>query len=112
MSRVRRDDLTPGVKRALLMILANGNVIRGARGWHGGDGGIVVAQTVEALYDRYLVKIVVENRHRRRHTLTLTDIGERVARDLQREALEYEAISGPPRQVSENAQRLIVEMVA
>jgi hypothetical protein len=40
-------------------------------------------QTVEAAYDRCLVKITVESRHRRRHRLELTEIGEHVARGLQ-----------------------------
>jgi hypothetical protein len=39
-------------------------------------------QTVEAAYDRCLVKITVESRHRRRHKLELTEIGEAVARGL------------------------------
>jgi hypothetical protein len=43
-------------------------------------------QTVNAAYDRCLVKITVESRHRRRHTLTLTEIGRHVALALEAKA--------------------------
>ena len=65
--------------------------------------------TIEALYDRYLIKIVVESRHRRRHTAMLTDIGEYAAKEIQREFL-----SAPPKTphgISEDAARFIVEVV-
>ena len=81
-----RSDLTVSLKRALVVLLEDGEVIRWPRCWIGQSKRRIFEVTMLALYDRYLVKIVVESRHRRRHTAVLTDIGWYAARDIQRES--------------------------
>lgn len=70
--------------RRALVILHGGNLVREHDFWRRHDGMAVNIKTIEALYDRALVKIVVESRHRKIHTAKLTEIGACVARDLVR----------------------------
>src|SRR6185437_1275413 len=77
--------LSAAIKRALMIILADGEVIENAGYWAGSSAQKIQQRTIETAYDRFLVHMVVESRHRKRHMARLTDIGERVARDLHRE---------------------------
>lgn len=78
----RRDTLSDSLKRALVIILEDGQIIKQAGLWRGSSGRAVPLQTVLALFDRYLIKIVVESRHRRRHAAKLTDVGEYAAEQI------------------------------
>ena len=104
-----RSDLSTASKRALVILLEDEMVVRATNFWSGKSKRNIYISTIEALYDRYLIKIVVESRHRRRHTAMLTDIGEYAAKEIQREFL-----SAPPKTphgLSEQAARFIVEVV-
>ena len=91
----RRGQLEPAMKRALIIIKAEQPVIHGRGFWRGTSGNPISQRTIEALFTRYLIKIVTESRHRKRHTTTLTDVGLRVARDLEREMRSNEKIDSP-----------------
>lgn len=80
-----RKGLNSTMKRALLTIYRDQSVARETGFWRGRSGAGIYFSTISGLFDRLLVKIVVESRHRRRHTAVLTEIGLRVARDIDRE---------------------------
>lgn len=105
--------LSPSIKRALLLLLEDGELYAGGGKWLGTRGRSVRFDVVEAMYARLLIKIVVQSRHRRRQTAKLTEIGLHVARDLRRELSDL-ADYGAPRAlptISESAQHLIAEIV-
>lgn len=91
MTEQPRTDLTDSIKRALVIILEDGEVTKVTHGWRGSSGRSIFTRTVFALYERYLVKIVVENHHRRRQMAKLTDVGEYAARMIK---LDLEAGAG------------------
>ena len=102
----RLGDLTPACKRALVILLSN-PLFRHRSGWRDNDENLVRQETIEALYERYLVKIVVESRHRRRHTAKLTEVGEYAAREIGRQ------FSLPEKQgVSEKVGQFICEITS
>lgn len=106
---IKREDLSAASKRALVVILEDEKIIRAQNFWSGKSNRDIYISTIEALYDRFLIKIVVESRHKRRHTAMLTDIGEYAAKEIQREFT-----SAPPRTphgISEDAARFISEVV-
>lgn len=105
----KRGELTPACKRALVVMLED-NLIRINSGWKGESGKLVRQETIEALYDRYLVKIVIDSRHRKRHTAKLTEVGEFAAREIERQFLMVSR-SAPPHKISEQAARFIAEVV-
>lgn len=78
--------------------------------WKNAGGDTIFQQSVEALYERLLVTIVVESRHRKRHTVMLTDIGRAVARDLIRTRDERQSFEKPP--VSEESAVFIAQVTA
>lgn len=104
MNKNIRSDLTPSLKRALTILLEEGSAIRDHDYWRTPSGRKLYIVTIEALYDRYLVKIVVESRHRRRHTAMLTDVGEYAAEGILNER--------DPKHISEEAALFIAEVVS
>lgn len=113
MSNTVRGDLSMPAKRALVMLLEDGFALRDTNYWRSPTDRRIYIRTIETLYDRYLVKIVVESRHKRRHTVKLTEVGEYAARDIQREFL----LAPPdepksPHGISEKTARFIVEAIA
>ena len=106
-----RSDLSNPQRRGLIVLLEDESILRNAGYWIGSSRRKVGIQTVEALYDRYLIKIVVESRHRRKHIAMLTDVGEYAAREIQRQIAEVPAPLAP-NGISETAARFIVEIVA
>lgn len=110
MTANRRGDLSSPIKRALIVLLEDGLILRNAGYWIGSSRRKVLVQTIEAMYDRYLIKIVVESRYRRRHTASLTDVGEYAAREIKRQIAEVPAPLAP-HGISETAARFITEVV-
>lgn len=51
--------------------------------WRTPAGERIENKTIYALYDRYLVKMVLDSRHRKRTTALLTDLGEHAARGVE-----------------------------
>jgi hypothetical protein len=99
--------LTHPIKRALLILIEDRKLLHDGSRWLGESQRGVIFQTIEAMYSRYLIKIVIDNRHRRRQVAMLTEIGECVARDLLR-GTDIVA----PAKISEDAARFIAEAVA
>lgn len=104
-----RRDLPSRLKCALVILLEDGEAIKQTSYWAGSSGRKVNLSTIVALYDRYLIKIVTESRHRKRQTARLTDVGDYAAKEIQREIAEQERIEDG--RISEEAQRLIVEAI-
>lgn len=100
---IERGDLTAPMQR-LVAALSHGHGRRDQGAWVVDEVPGIKFQnhTAEALYDRCLVKITVESRHRRRHKLELTQIGEAVARDIESRRRGH---------IPESAARLIQEIV-
>lgn len=109
----RRDtDLTAPIKRLLAVILGGQGVIALAGNWQSADGKLRFHRgTVEAAYERRLIAVTVESRHRTRHAAKLTEIGRHVASDLHREGINRNMRFGEKPVVSPAAQRLITELV-
>lgn len=82
LERTADTDLTPPMKAALLALKRAG-AIAAATCWQTPTGERIQNQTMYALYDRYLVKMVLDSRHRRRTTALLTEIGEHAARGVE-----------------------------
>ena len=78
--------LTPAMKRALRILYVEGRAIQETKFWRTAKRTGIPLETVIALYDRYLVMIVYESRHRRRQTAELTEIGRLVAERLNFDA--------------------------
>lgn len=113
-----RSDLTPTLKRALVILLQDGHLDRQHnRNEHTNNYWIsrcarkCALVTILSLYDRYLVKIVVESRHRRRQRATLTDVGVFAAREIERQMLGPPLASSQIHPVSEDVALLISEIV-
>jgi hypothetical protein len=109
MSEWRRHDLSFALKRAMVTLLEDGSLMKNGSRWKGSSLRTVTTQSVTALYDRYLIKIVVESRYRRRHCAILTDIGQYAAREIQRE-LTGILLPAPPHNISEQSARFITEV--
>lgn len=107
----RREDLTPPAKRALIVLLEDGSVTKQANYWSGPSGRKIRTETILAIYDRYLIKIVTESRHRKLQTAKLTDVGEYAAQAIQREVAYADGEKLKPKPLTEDAQRFIVEVV-
>ena len=106
----RKGSLSPQLKRCLVIILDDASMVREAHYWRGVSGRKCTQATIESLYDRYLIKIIVESRHRRRHTAKLTEVGELAAREIERQfSIAIPAAS--PHRISEQAARFITEVV-
>lgn len=105
----KRQDLSAASKRALVILLEDGLIIRETNFWNGKSRRNIYISTIEALYDRYLIKIVIEGRHRRRHTAMLTDIGEYAAKEIQRELAPVPP--NAPHGIPEDAVWFISEVV-
>jgi hypothetical protein len=110
-SHYRRTDLTIATKRALVILLEDGGAMKQAHYWSGSSGRKIFLQTLISLYDRYLVKIVTESRHRNRQMATLTDVGEYAAKEIQRE-LAWPALRETPSGISDEAAEFIAEAVS
>jgi hypothetical protein len=82
LGRKAQTDLTSGMKAALLALRRAG-ALAAATCWHTPTGERIENQTIYALYDRYLVKMVLDSRHRRRTSALLTEIGEHAARGIE-----------------------------
>ena len=94
-----------------MILLEGGGAIREAGCWRGLRGERIHILTIESLYERCLVKIVVESRHRRRHTAMLTDVGELAAREIKRQFEVGYSRANAPHGVSEKVARFISEVV-
>ena len=94
----------------MIILLEDGGIIRDTDYWRGKSGRKVYFSTIESLYDRYLVKIIVESRHRRRHTVILTEVGQYCAKEIQREFANAES-SFLPHKISEQTALFITEVV-
>ena len=105
-------DLSTACKQALVILLEGGGAIRETNCWRGLRGEQIHLLTVESLYERYLVAIVVESRHRKRHTVRLTYVGELAASEIQRRFTYGHAPPNGHHAISEKAARFIVEVVS
>jgi hypothetical protein len=104
--------LTDPVKRLLAFIREDGEVVERAGYWHSKWNGIRIHQnTIDAAYDRCLIYIVTDSRHRKRHAAKLTEIGKHVASDIYRTEINRDMRVGEVGTVSEGAQKLITELV-
>lgn len=65
-------------------------------------------KTIEAAYDRNLVSIIYDSRHKKRQLVELTEIGELVASSVVERSLK----AAPPVGVSEAAALLIQEIIS
>lgn len=81
----RNERLSDAARRALKILDNEGSLRACGRNWVSPKGEKVGGSTLESLFDRFLVKVIAENGHRVTVTSRLTEIGERVARDLGRE---------------------------
>ncbi len=106
-------DLTVNMKNNLMLLLDGGKAIQERGWWILKNENKILTQSILSLYDRCLVKIVVETKFRRRHSAELTQIGYHVARDLKtQESLRQVGVSmSAPHGISEEAARFIVEVV-
>ena len=107
--------LGDSMKRALVILLEDGSLNAEQHRWRSPKCRAVINQTLYSLYDRYLVKIVVESRHRKRHTALLTDIGRHAATNIQREEIEQRIAANSPSnagRISEASARFIVEVTS
>ncbi len=77
--------ITAPQRRNIVMIFEDGPFLHEATCWRNRQAQMIPHRSIQSLFARYLVMIVVESRYRRRHTVLLTEVGERVARDLIRE---------------------------
>jgi hypothetical protein len=91
--------------------MEDGSLILDAHYWRGISGRKCIKATIESLYDRYLVKIIVESRHRRRHTVKLTEVGELTAREIERQFSAPQP-PGSHHKISERASRFIAEVTS
>lgn len=80
--------LTPPIRKALLIVLSAGIVRRRGFIWMDGSGNEIMPQTMEAMRVRSLVVVTIKDSSRNRRVARLTEIGERIARDLKRETAE------------------------
>jgi hypothetical protein len=83
--RTVMEKMTAPVRRALVILLEDGEVEFGRHYWTGKSGRQIEFKTVIAMYDRYYVKIAIEHRGKGRQLAVLTEPGARIARDLKRE---------------------------
>jgi hypothetical protein len=76
--------LTPAARSALLILRRDTVLLRERHVWRGMSGERIQESVIQALFDRYLVSIFVENRPRphSRYTARLTEIGRLVAAAL------------------------------
>lgn len=116
MNTCCRLDLTPVQKSALVILLNHGSLIREGHHWASASGARVPLPTILALYERYLVKIVVESKYRKRQAAKLTDVGEYAAAEIERQLLHPADREGRPGKptagLSEKAARFIVEVTS
>lgn len=109
------DHITDSMKLALIILLDDGRVMLCAkpRSWIGVSGRRVTIQTVEALYNRALVRIIVESRHHKTHTLRLTQLGEFAAQGVQLSLKSGSFVSGrAPHGISERTACFIAEITS
>jgi len=108
-----RKSLGLAMKKALVVLLEDGSLQAEEHRWRSPRDRTVINQTLYSLYDRYLVKVVVDSRHRKRHTAMLTDVGYHAASNIQRELVERDVHGENNRpRVSEAAARFIVEVTS
>jgi hypothetical protein len=94
------------MRAGLVLLLEDGALVRETALWRGGSGRAVSFGTIAALCERNLLKIIVESRHKRRHTALLTEIGFHVARDIARGRIKA------PQKITEAAARFIAVAVS
>lgn len=102
------------MKRALVILLEDELLIAEEHRWRSPKDRTVINQTFYSLYDRYLVKVVVDSRHRKRHTASLTDVGYHAACSIQRELVDRECRKeeADPRGISEASARFIQQVTS
>lgn len=74
--------VSDGLRDALRVFARDGSAKFTIKGFLSAGGTLLKHKTVFALYDRYLVTIIVESRYRTRHVAKLTELGEYAARGL------------------------------
>jgi hypothetical protein len=106
--------LTDAMKLALMILLDDGRLVLGAypKCWAGASGRQVRLQSATALYDRGLVRLIVESRHRKTHILRLTPLGEYAAEGVKLKWTNNNTHRSAPHGVSEKAARFIVEVTS
>lgn len=109
-----RSPLGHAMKRALIIILEDERLISEPHRWRSPNDRVVINQTFFSLYDRFLVKVVVDSRHRKRHTALLTDVGYHAACNLQREMIDREFYKSANASlgISEASARFITEVTS
>lgn len=105
----RRDsrfgDMSVTMRQLLSELYAHGEAYYAATKWVVKASGVGFQQkTIDAAYDRALIKVVCESRHRTRQTIELTEIGKFAAAGLLHTA------SNQP--VSEAASLMITEALS
>lgn len=101
-----RQSLSRSMKAGLILLFEDGALVRETALWRGASERAVSFRTIAALCERNLIKIVVESRHKRRHTAMLTEIGFHAARDIAHEQIKA------PQRISEAAARFIAVAVS
>lgn len=79
------EKLSDRLRRALIICLEDGPIEFGLHYWTGKSERRIEFKTIMVLYERFLVKIIIENRGRGNRVAELTELGEGVARDLKRQ---------------------------
>lgn len=107
--RNRKGDLSNPLKRLLSELHFHGYAVHHATKWIIPNTGAGFQQcTIDAAYDRYLVKIIYDSRHKRHQSVELTEMGQLAASGVVVRALKER----PPQKVSEQAALLIQEIIA
>jgi hypothetical protein len=108
------EHLTDSMKLALMILLEDGRAVLSAypKCWLGVSGRRVAIQSAMALYDRALVRIIVESRHRKMHIIRLTELGEFAAEGVKLKWTNNNTYRSSPHGVSEKAARFIVEVTS
>lgn len=101
------------LKNALVVTLDDRSLQKLGSYWTGSSGRRFATATIEALFDRCLMCIGVESRHRNRYTAKLTDAGQHAARAIRDEiASAVAAETGRPRPISEEVSKFIAQAVS
>ena len=107
-------DFLPGelfnssLARQVIKIHERGPFIYRNGTWYNHEKEHLYMRSILALFNRHLVKVVCDSKHRTRHTVLLTDIGEHVARNLLAERAKEKPKS--TLSISEKSQLFIAEI--
>lgn len=96
--------------RTLMLIHERGPFMFQNGAWYNPDQKRILNQSITALFNLYLIMVVTEGKHRCRHTVELTEIGELVADNLIQR--REQGRNSPTLHLSEKAQRFITQVVS